>query len=106
MDAFRWLEIGANVASIITAIVAAWADVAYLYRRRQKRLRLENYLRIQTADNDSLRGLTHQSAELGMTEAEIIDVAFRSRHIVRLASPAMASAPSRLLFRYIGKKSN
>lgn len=106
MDGFQWLGAAANVASIATAVIAAWAGITYLHRRRQKRLRLENYLRSETADNDGLRGLTHLAAELGMTEAEIVDLAFRSRHIERLASPNLNGSPSRLLFRYTAGRSN
>jgi hypothetical protein len=69
----------ANIASIITAAIAGAAAFWYLYRRRQKRLRLENYLKAEAADNDRLHGLTHLAAELGLTEAEIVDLAFRSR---------------------------
>ena len=53
------LEALANVASLVTALIAAWAGGWYLHRRRQKRLRLENYLEAETSGNDTLRSLTH-----------------------------------------------
>ena len=48
MGVLQWLEAAANVASIATATIATWAGGWYLYQRRQKRLRLENYLKALT----------------------------------------------------------
>lgn len=99
-DLLRGLEALANVASIVTAVVAVCAGGWYLYQRGQKRLRLETYLKAETGENDELRSVIQSAAALGMTEAEIIDCAFKSRHIIRKVTPNFPGNPSRLVLRY------
>jgi hypothetical protein len=45
-------------------------------------------------------------AALGMTEAEIIDAAFRSRHIKRHATSALYGSDSKLFLEYSDESSN
>ena len=45
MTWLQWLQAAASVASVVTAGIAAWAYGRYVWNRRQKRLRLENYLK-------------------------------------------------------------
>jgi uncharacterized protein HemX len=105
MDAWlRALQALADLASIITAVIAVGAAGWYFHQRRQKRLRLENYLKAETGGNETRRTVTHLAAELGMTEAEVMDAAIRSRDIDRSASPPLMGAPSTLLFRYSKKR--
>jgi hypothetical protein len=105
MDAWlRVLQALADLASIITAVIAAGAAGWYLHQRRQKTLRLENYLKAETGGNETRGTVTHLAAELGMTEAEVIDAAIRSRHVERSASPPLWGAPSMMLFRYSKKR--
>jgi hypothetical protein len=101
---FRGLEAAANIASVITALIAGSAGGWFLYQRRQKRLRLENHLR-GTGDSNSyhLRPVIYLAAELGMTEAEIIDLAFRSRHIHRAVPPAFMGNTPQIALRYSKK---
>ena len=108
MDALQYLEAIANVASIVTAIIAGWAGSWFLYQRRQKRLRLENYLKAEkeSGRDKGQRTLMHLVAELGMTETEVMDAAFRSRHILRRVSPDMFGAAARLFLEYSAKNSN
>lgn len=77
----------ADIAAIATAVVAGWAYFAFRYRRRRKRERLEQYLleEAQQTMGDDLgrRSVTHLMARVGMTEADILDAAFDSRHIER-----------------------
>jgi hypothetical protein len=98
------LQALADLASIITAVIAAGAAVWYFRQRRQKTLSLENYLKVETGGNETRRTVTHLAAVLGMTEADVIDAAIRSRHIERSATPPMMGAPSMLLFRYSNKR--
>jgi hypothetical protein len=98
MDALQWLETGANVAAVITALVASVAYGRFLYERRQKRRRLETYLK-----NDPHRGgrsLLDLATTLGMTETEIMDVAFRSQRIRRTATSDLYGSPSKMLLEY------
>jgi hypothetical protein len=108
MTFFNWLEIGAQIAAIATALIAGWAYGRYLYERRQKRRRLENYLKKEkdAGKNRGQRTVLHLVAELGMTDAEIIDAAFRSRCIVRKVTPDMMGAASKLLLEYSASNSN
>lgn len=89
IGALQWLEAAANVASIATAIIAVWAGGWYLCQRRQKRLRLENYLKAVKENavpmGSGQRTPLQLMAALGMTEAEIVDLSFRSRCIQRVA---------------------
>jgi hypothetical protein len=99
-DFFHGLEATANIASIVTAIIAGWAGGWFFYQRRQKRIRLEKHLKGTKEGGYNLRPVIYLAAELGMTEAEIIDVAFRSRHIQRVVLPTIMGAPPQLGLRY------
>jgi len=79
------LEIIANVASILTALVAAGAAGYYACDRRNKRTKLENYLRDEKLSNPDrhTHTLLHLMAKLGLTESEILNASFRSRRIIR-----------------------
>jgi hypothetical protein len=104
MDALKWLEATANVAAVITAIVATVAYCRFLYDRRRKRSRLEAYLK--TDKHQHGRTLLELATTLGMTEAEIMDAAFRSKHVRRTATTALLGAPSEMLLDYESKPSN
>jgi hypothetical protein len=82
----------ADFASIATGIVAVVAYCGYRYSRSKRRWRLEGHLR------DTLSSQAGQEragevnvpvlmAELGMTEAEILEAAFRSRKVKRVVRP-------------------
>ena len=79
------IEITAAWASIFTAAVAVLFYVGYRCERREKRRRLENYLKDEKAkgEDKGQRTLPHLIANIGMSETDILDCAFRSRHIVR-----------------------
>lgn len=104
MDALKWLGAGANVAAVITAIVATLAYGRFLCGQRQKRRRLEAYLK-----DDPHRGgrsLLDLATTLGMTESEIMDAAFRSPCIRRTATSGLYGEPSKMLLEYDRKSSN
>ena len=75
----------ANIAAILTAIIAVFGYGAYRWDQSRKRQRLESYLKVEkTKDKDrGQRSLLHLMAEVGMTEAELIQASFRSKHIAR-----------------------
>lgn len=79
------LEIVAAWASILTAAIAVLAYAVYRYERCEKRLRLESYLKDEKAKgaDKGQRTLTHLVANLGMSETDVLDCAFRSRRVVR-----------------------
>jgi hypothetical protein len=84
-----WLEIVANIASIVTAIVAVSAWTYYRLKLRRKRQALENHLReAQTVPLKSglkkQRTLKSISAKLGLTEADILQSAFDSQNVKRI----------------------
>lgn len=96
------LEILANIAAILTAAIAVWAYGRFVYERRQKRLRLESHLRDQkrTGTDQGQRTLLHLVANLGMSEIEIIDAAFRSKVVHRRVSLDEQGRADRLLLEY------
>lgn len=96
------LEILANIAAILTAMIATWAYGHFLWERRQKRVRLETYLRDEKniRDDNGQRTVLHLVANLGMSEPEIIDAAFRSKVINRLVSVDKQGRADRLLLEY------
>jgi len=96
-----------NIATIITAICAAGAFTVYVFRHREKRRRLERHLaksRDGGNGNYLQRPVSYLVAEVGMTEIEIVDAAFRSRHIEsRAGHQWMGTQSPQLLLRYTEK---
>lgn len=93
----------ANLASILTAIVAAWAGGYYWYARCTKQKRLEAYLKSEKQINPDgkTHSIVHLMAELGMTEAEILEASFNSKHIVhRTRKDTDTGLAAELLFEY------
>jgi hypothetical protein len=104
MGALEWLGAAANVAAVITAIVATLAYGRFLCERRRKRQRLETYLKSDAQKGG--RSLLDLATTLGMTEAEIIDAAFRSQCIRRTATTDLMGSPSKMLLEYVRPGSN
>ncbi|WP_076867064.1 hypothetical protein [Bradyrhizobium mercantei] len=98
----HWLRIGANVASILTSIIAAGASIVFWVSKRSKRTRLENYLKAKKEKSpDELFSATRLMADLGMTEAEIFAASFASRHIARdVRKDVTTGFAAEVLFRY------
>ncbi|WP_018240322.1 hypothetical protein [Ensifer sp. BR816] len=91
----------ANVAAILTALVAVVAYGHFLWERRQKRRRLESHLRDERhVGYTGERSLLHLTAHLGMSEAEVVDAAFRSKVIRRRVSADDQGRPHQLLLVY------
>lgn len=102
MNYMQMLELAAHGAAILTAVVAVWAWVRYLCDRYKKRLELESHLRMEKAlgKNKGQRTLLHLTAKLGMTEADILDAAFRSKHICRRVTTDEDGMAKRLMLEY------
>ena len=96
------LEVTSHWAAILTAIVAVWAYGRYLYERHQKRLRLEAHLKAEkeAGQDKGQRSILHLVAQLGMTETEVVDAAFRSNCIRRGVSTDEKGHASGLLLEY------
>jgi hypothetical protein len=95
------LEITAHWAAILTAIVAAGAYAVYRWDTRSKRIQLENYLKAEkaAARDKGQRTILHLMAKLGLTEAEVLQASFGSKHTVRriAADPTTLRADAILL---------
>ncbi|HEY1615106.1 MAG TPA: hypothetical protein VGF97_15575 [Rhizomicrobium sp.] len=81
-----YLTTAANVAAILTAISAAAAWVYYIVGQQSKRRKLESYLRSEKSKgaDKGQRTVLHLMVRVGLTEDEILQASFRSRHIKRL----------------------
>lgn len=77
-----------HIASIATAIIAALAYFQFQMQRCQRRTKLVDYLKSKSPGSRSTgdkgrHTVLHLMGALGMTEAEILDAAFNSKHIKR-----------------------
>jgi hypothetical protein len=102
----NWLELFANLAAILTAIVAVVAYGWYQWCICKKCRKLEAYLKLEKEkDRDPSRqgqhNIIHLMAELGLTRDEILQASFRSKKIIRI--PVQDKEIKRavdILFRY------
>ena len=99
------MEFLANLASILTAIVAVIFYFGYQYSISKKRRRLEAYLKSEKEEASSgkqgLHTIIHLMAKLGLTEEEILQASFRSKHITRkVAVDPETDRATELLFGY------
>jgi hypothetical protein len=83
----NWLEVGAQIAEIGTAVVAIIGSGLYALNLVRKRIALEKYLRAQKrekpfgADDHGRRTIKHLVAHLKMSDEEVLKAAFRSKKI-------------------------
>ena len=96
------LEVVAQLAAIFTALVAVLAYGGYLLDRGRRRRELEDYLKRQkqAGRDKGQRTLLHLIAKMGMTEAQIMDAAFRSPHIRRVVGSDSQGRADVLLLEY------
>ena len=106
MSYYGILETLSQWAAILTAVVAVLASGWYVLQRRTKRHRLEHYLKAEydAGGDKGQRTLLHLAANLGMTETEIMDAAFRSRRIDRVVTTDDAGRADRMMLVYLPKK--
>jgi hypothetical protein len=77
-----WLSSLANIAAVVTGIVAAAAGLNVLWRRHWRRVRLEGYLKRERNENGGhggIRNIVHLMGNCSMTEAQVLEAAFYSR---------------------------
>jgi hypothetical protein len=106
------IQYWANITSIATFIVTTIASLVgiygYFHYRNQlsrKQRRLENYLKQQKQEvsgNSGQRTLVHLVRHVGLTQDEIIQISFKSRHIERKVKTDEKGFAESLLFEYSG----
>ncbi len=102
-DPPNWLGLLANIAAIVTAVVAFAGSAWYVVERRAKRLRLESYLKAErdAGKDKGQRSMLHLVARVGLTEQEVLQASFRSRHIARvLTTNKLDGMAKDILFEY------
>ena len=105
MTYLRILEVASHWAAILTAVVAVSMSGWYFCQRSRKRRRLEDYLKAEkeTGRDKGQRTVLHLVAELGMTETEVVDAAFRSKCIRRVVIRDKEGRANRLMLEYAPK---
>lgn len=99
----EYLEIVADVASILTAVVAGGAAIYVTCDAHTKRQRLEQYLKSEKQQNPNkhTHSIIHLMAELGMSEAELLHASFKSRHVIhKTRKDNDTGLAAHLLFEY------
>jgi hypothetical protein len=94
------VEFVAALAAVITSIVAVLAYGRYLYERRVRRRRLEDFLKSERSPAKAEFSVLELMAVLRMTETQIMEAAFASDRI-RCPFPAYWNGPAEsLLLQY------
>lgn len=98
------LELIANLAAILTAVLATLAYVRFVWAERARRQALEAHLKEEKLRNldEGKRTVMHLMAYLSMSETEVLHAAFQSKKIT--CSPGMDEQmrANRLYFEYGG----
>lgn len=99
------LDAAGNWSAILTALVAVVAYGRYVIEDRQRRRALEDYLRDEKLrDIDSgQRSLIQLSANLSMTEEQVLKAAFQSSVVSTSPGIDRDGNADRLLFEYCGE---
>lgn len=104
------LQCWANIASIITLIITTvatsvglWGYFSYCFNAKQKRRKLEQYLKEQKEKlhGQGQRSLIHLVRHVGLTEDEIIQISFKSKRIERRIKKDEEGYAKSLLFEYV-----
>ncbi len=102
----------ANIAQVVTGIVAGILGLSYVHGRWDRRSRLENYLKSVRANDakgvsvfeHGRRTIPHLMAHLAMTEAQVLEAGFGNPKKVK-SFPATDDKTGRaetLFFQYVG----
>lgn len=99
------LEIAANWAAILTALVATIAYWRFVGAQWARRAALERHLREEKLTDQDLgrRTVMHLMANLAMTEAEVLHAGFQSNKITVASGTDEQGRTVRLYFAYCGK---
>jgi Ku70/Ku80 beta-barrel domain len=112
LETTRTLEIerfvDADIAEIVTGVIAAAVGGRYLWLGRERRVMMENYLRAERHKDDDLgnkedgvRSVLHLMGYIAMTEPEVLDAALASRNIRSFTSNDPETGRSNaLLFQF------
>lgn len=106
------LQAFADISAIVTAAVALLAYFHFGLRSLRQRWRLEKYLRDEAPGkrgkgDAGARTVLHLIAAIGMTETEILDAAFRSRHVkLSTAADPDTGRASAIFLKYSANPSN
>lgn len=99
-----FLTIVADLAAILTAIVATVAYGKFLLAQRRRRKALEDYLREDKRMGDMQRHtVMHLMAHLSMTEVEVLQAGFQSEKVTAVPGTDEQGRADCLYFEYIGK---
>ena len=98
------LDLAANLAAILTAIVAVLAYFQFAGAQWRRRRAMETYLREEKlADADrGRRTVLHLMANLSMTEAEVLHAGFQSSKIAAHPGNDEEGRAARIYFEYVG----
>lgn len=98
------LSIAADIAQAVTGLTAGVLGSRYLWRARDRRLRLENYLKSELERNRYSHTVLHLVAHTAMSEAEVFEAAHASSKIKAIVSmDEETKLADGLFFRYVGK---
>ncbi|RYY28734.1 MAG: hypothetical protein EOP62_02445 [Sphingomonadales bacterium] len=96
------LEVVANLAAILTGIIAVLAYFHFIWGERTRRLALEHHLRQEAlnSQDEGRRTAIHLMAYLSMTEAEVLRAGFQSKLVCSEPGVDDQGRANRLYFRY------
>lgn len=98
------LETAAHWAAILTGLIALIAGCRYWSDQRRKRRALERYLKAEKdkGTDKGQRTLLHLTARLAMTENDILQAAFSSRHVAsRVGTDPKTNRADTLFLEYV-----
>ena len=101
------LSFWANLAAILTAVIAVFGYGKYQWDAKTRRKKLESYLKSEKekGGNQGQRSTLHLMARLGLTETEILHASFSSKHISRrVAKDPETNRAEALLFEWYDEK--
>lgn len=98
------LSIAADIAQAVTGLTAGILGGRYLWRARDRRVRLEEYLKSELERDQHSHTVLHLIAHTAMTEAEVFEAAHASAKIKAMVSKDEETGlADGLFFRYVGK---
>ena len=101
------VAVAADLAAILTSIVAVIGYGRYEYDKCLRRSKLEQYLKLQKSDGELIgkgqRSILHLMAKLGMSESQVYEASFKSKKISRaMKANDETRLVSDILFEWIG----
>jgi hypothetical protein len=100
MSTAEWLSAIANLAAIVTAIVAVWAFAHFQVLRLNRKARLEAFVQGMHDMPDGCATVIQCMATVGMTESEVMHAAQSSDKISLRARPEHEGTPEKLILEY------